>query len=70
MVIWILDCCSGCITKVTLSEEKEEELNRFLDEENGDMESFLSKYSDQLGISVSNSSWMITNQDYVYQENL
>lgn len=64
--IWILDCCSGCVTKVTLSAEKEEELNRFLDEENGDMESFLSNN----GNDVSNSSWMVSSDDTIYEETL
>lgn len=64
--IWILDCSNACVTKVKLSEEREQELETFLDND-GDMESYLHDHEDEFGVSLSNSSWMVTKNDEVYE---
>lgn len=63
MVIWLLDCSNGYVTKVKLSAERENELNRYLDEENGDVEGFICKYEKEFGVSAKNSSFMIADED-------
>lgn len=63
--IWFLDCCNACVTKVKLSKERDEELNTFL-ESGGDMYDWISKYEDDFGINLNSSSWMITEDDNVY----
>lgn len=66
MVIWILDCSDGCVTKVNLSKEKEEEMNRYLDEEKGDTWDYISLHEEEFGINANCSSYMITDNDKVY----
>ena len=67
MYIWFLDCGNATVTKVHLSQEKEDELNEMLDNETGDVEDFISKYEDDFGISLNSSSWMISESDKVYE---
>lgn len=64
--IWFLDCGSGCVTKVRLSEERNMELNHFLNEENGDVYDWLSKYEDEFGVCLKSSSWMLADSDTIY----
>ena len=58
MVIWLLDCSNGYVTKVKLSAERENELNRYLD-----VEGFICKYEKEFGVSAKNSSFMIADED-------
>jgi hypothetical protein len=67
MVIWILDCSNGCTTKVKLSAEREEEMNRFFDEENGDAWDYIQSHADDFGINANSSSFMISDNDNVYE---
>lgn len=67
MVIWLLDCSNGCTTKVNLSKEREEELNRYLDEEDGDMEDYIYLHEDDFGVNAKSSSFMITDNDELYE---
>ena len=57
MVLWILDCCSGLVTKVNLSAERAKEL------EDMDSYDFVSKYADKFGINFNDSEWMVTDVD-------
>ena len=57
MVIWILDCSNGLVTKVNLSKERKEEL------ETMDSYDFVSKYADEFGINFNDSDWMVTDVD-------
>ena len=52
--IWILDCCSGVVTKVNLSPEREKELLAM------DSYDFLAKYADEFRISLDDSDYMVT----------
>ena len=65
--IWFLDCGSGCVTKVKLSEKMNEELDKFLNEECGDMSDWLSHYEDEFGVNLNSSSWMLTEDDTIYE---
>ena len=65
--IWFLDCGSGCVTKVKLSEKNNEELNKFLNEECGDMSDWLYDHEQEFGVNMNSSSWMITESDTVYE---
>ena len=65
--IWFLDCGNACVTKVTLSEERAEELNKFLNEDGGDMGDWLSEHEDEFGINLNSSSWMMTENDTIYE---
>lgn len=67
MVIWLLDCSNGCVTKVNLSKEREEELNRYLDEDNGDMESYISMHEDDFGVSPQCTAFMTTDNENIYE---
>lgn len=67
MVIWLLDCSNGCVTKVKLSKEKEEEMNRYLDEEKGDMWDYLSMHEDDFGFKANSTSFMTTDNENVYE---
>ena len=66
MVIWLLDCSNGCTTKVNLSKEREEELNRYLDEEDGDMCGYISEHADDFGVNAESTAFMVTDNDNVY----
>lgn len=68
MIIWLLDCSNGCVTRVHLSKEKEEELNRYLDDEEngGDMESYISEHEDDFGVSPQCTAFMITDNENIY----
>ena len=63
MNIWFLDCGNSYVTKVHLSQEKEDELNEMLDNETGDVEDFISKYEDEIGVNLNHCSWMIQDED-------
>ena len=69
MVIWLLDCSNGCVTKVNLSKEREEEMNRYLDEEKGDMSDFISMHDEDFGIYANSTSFMVTDNENVYEVN-
>ena len=65
--IWFLDCGSASVTKVKLSDERNEELDNWLNELNGDVSDWLSKYEDKWGINLNTCSWMISESDEVYE---
>jgi len=65
MTIWFLDCGNGCVTKVNLSKEREEELKQMLGRK-CDAYDFIFMYSDEFGINPDSSSWMVTDNDCVY----
>jgi hypothetical protein len=67
MVIWLLDCSNGCATKVTLSKEREEEMNRYLDEEKGDMWDYITMHADDFGINANSTSFMASENDNLYE---
>lgn len=67
MVIWFLDCSNSCVTKVNLSKKMEEELDKYLNDECGDMEDWLSRYEDDFGVNLSHCSWMAAEDDRVYE---
>ena len=62
MVIWLLDCSNGFVTKVNLSKERAEEL-----EEMGTPE-FIEKYADKFGVRFNDCSWMVTDVEYEVDE--
>ena len=62
MVIWFLDCGNGCVTRVKLSAERQREM-----ENTEDMLDFLSKYEEEFGINVNSSSWMVSENEDVYE---
>lgn len=64
MVIWILDCSNGCVTKVNLSKEREKEF-----EQTDDAYDFICKYADEFGINSNWSSYMVSDNDNVYDVN-
>lgn len=68
MTIWILDCSNGCTTKVNLSKEREEEMNRFF-ENGGDSWDYISQHEEEFGINANSSSYMITENDNIYEVN-
>ena len=67
MVIWILDCSNGCVTKVKLSAEREQELNEMLDTNVLDMSDFISIHEEEFGVCAQSSVWMSTESDKVYE---
>lgn len=60
--IWILDFCGGTTMRVHLSEEKAKEL------ESIDVEEFISKYEDYLGIRTKDCSYMVTDEPFAFEE--
>ena len=61
MVIWFLDCGSGCVTRVKLSAEREREM-----EDTEDMLDFIQKYEEEFGVDSNSASWMVSENEEVY----
>lgn len=66
MIIWILDCSNGCVTRVNLSSEMQDELDRFL-EDGGDTEAYIRDHEATFGVCTESSVWMTTNDEHVYE---
>lgn len=61
MVIWFLDCGNGCVTRVKLSAEREREM-----EDTEDLLDFIQKYEEEWGVDSNSASWMVSENEEVY----
>ena len=58
MTIWIMDYCTGSVTKFVLTNEREQEIK---EKYQGNVVEFLYAHEKEMGINMKYSSFMATN---------